>query len=962
MIQLTCSGCGCKLRTPDELAGKKTKCPRCGAILRIPTAGPASGMQAETLPHSPAPTGPVTVPGYEVLGELGRGGMGVIYKARQLQPPRLVALKMILAGEHAGAEVLARFKSEAETVARLVHPNIVQIYQVGEHQGRPFLTLELIEGGTLAQRLGGKPLPPRLVARLLHQLAQAVEFALRRGIVHRDLKSANILLARNEEDEADTLGIPKIVDFGLAKQLEGVVSVAAGPHTQSGAILGTPAYMAPEQADGRSKEVGPAADVYALGAVLYECLTGRPPFQADSMIDLLLQVATAEPASPRQLRRGCPRDLETICLKCLEKDPKRRFSRAGELAAELDRYLHDRPITCRPPGPRERLGRMLRRHRNLAYLLAGALAAVCISGALLVLWYPRRQATSSTAGTAATTGVEKVEEPLQPLPADLHLVPRDAFSFTTVRLADLLARRDVRNLYEASRLWEAWGMGADGTGLWGLAQESGIKAAGVERLTFLSSSATEPEMVFLLALSQPLEPDRLREAARKAVLVRRKNRPAKQPGLPRPETAALEPIVVQGKTVYRPGEPGIPEFCAYGDRTLLVGSVEGLTRLLERSAWSPDRGPLRKTLSQAAGTSALVMGVHPPPQFFNEIPILSATQRLLLRKLEGATLVLDLPAASGPGPLTGFSADLRLDFLDEAAAVQGRGVAQAMLKEMLGQMSKPGNVPAELHELAASLVKPLQTASWQQEGKRVSLAVRFGWSARDVAHWQTTVQEFQSRDRSMQNLLRIGTALMQYHTRNGRFPPAAIHGKDGKPLYSWRVILLPYLGQQALYKEFRLEEAWDSEHNKKLLEKMPAVYACPGPPKKRSPGKTHYQVFVGPRAAFEGREGLRMIDFTDGTANTLLAAEAAEAVPWTAPQDLRYEPGKPLPKVGGVFKGGFNALFASGGSRFLPADLPAGTLEAYITRNGGEGVGILGAPQLLPEGARIGKESAGQKK
>jgi serine/threonine protein kinase len=344
MIPFTCPRCDRGLQAADELAGKKTKCPRCGELLRIPASAtvnhPGAAADPEgvtlppappaepateavtvgpggTLPQAPAGAGPAAVPGYEILGELGRGGMGVIYKARQVRPRRLVALKMILAGEHAGPEALARFKAEAEAVARLSHANIVQVYEVGEHNGRPFLTLEFVDGGNLAQRLSEGRLKFRDCARLLYQLARAVQFALGRGIIHRDLKPANVLLARNEEDEEDTLGIPKISDFGLAKQVEGVVSVAgAGPRTQSGAIMGTPAYMAPEQAAGRSRAVGPAVDVYALGAILYECLTGRPPFQADSIIDLLMKVATEEPVPPRKLRSKCPRDLETICMKC----------------------------------------------------------------------------------------------------------------------------------------------------------------------------------------------------------------------------------------------------------------------------------------------------------------------------------------------------------------------------------------------------------------------------------------------------------------------------------------------------------------------------------------------------------------------------------------------------------------------------------------------------------------------
>src|SRR5262245_30991858 len=238
-------------------------CPVCGADATLPP--PAATNLPPTSPHAGTAEGPL-VPGYEVLGELGRGGMGVVYKARQAGLNRVVALKMVLAGGHAGPAELARFRVEAEAVARLQHPNIVGVFEVGEAGGRPFLSLEFCPEGSLEQRLGGTPLPPEEAARLVETLAGAMHAAHRTGVVHRDLKPANVLLGAD--------GTPKVSDFGLAKRL----GEAAG-QTATGAVLGTPSYMAPEQAEGR-KDVGPAADVYALGAILYECLTGRPPFKA----------------------------------------------------------------------------------------------------------------------------------------------------------------------------------------------------------------------------------------------------------------------------------------------------------------------------------------------------------------------------------------------------------------------------------------------------------------------------------------------------------------------------------------------------------------------------------------------------------------------------------------------------------------------------------------------------------
>ena len=315
-------------------------CPACGRgcpSSETETLAPAAPVDAEAVTVAPAAPPPATaagasvaVPGYEILGELGRGGMGVVYQARQTKLNRLVALKMILAGSHAGAADLARFRTEAEAVARLQHPNIVQVYEVGEHEGMPFFSLEFCGGGSLEKKLDGTPLPPKEAAALVETLARAMQAAHEQRVIHRDLKPANVLLAED--------GTPKITDFGLAKKLD-----EAG-QTQTGAIMGTPSYMAPEQAGGKSGEIGPAADVYALGAILYECLTGRPPFKAATALDTLMQVVGDEPVPPPQLQPKAPRDLETICLKCLHKEARKRYESAAELADDLRRFLDGEPI------------------------------------------------------------------------------------------------------------------------------------------------------------------------------------------------------------------------------------------------------------------------------------------------------------------------------------------------------------------------------------------------------------------------------------------------------------------------------------------------------------------------------------------------------------------------------------------------------------------------------------------
>jgi hypothetical protein len=319
-----------------------------------------SGSEPDTQADAgPAPDAPALrgVPGYELLGELGRGGMGIVYKARHVSLNRLVALKLLRWGPDSSAVERARFRGEAEAVARLQHPNVVQIFEVGEQDGRPFLALELLEGGSLARRLGGTPRPAREAAGLVQTLARAVHAAHRLHIVHRDLKPDNVLLTAD--------GTPKVADFGLAKLLD-----RDQGQTGSGDVVGTPSYMAPEQAQGQRRHIGPATDVYALGAVLYELLTGRPPFKAETPIDTILQVIADEPVPPSRLQPKVPRDLETICLKCLRKEPAQRYASAAALAEDLGRFLAGQPVAARPVSAVGRAWRWGRRNRGWVAALA----------------------------------------------------------------------------------------------------------------------------------------------------------------------------------------------------------------------------------------------------------------------------------------------------------------------------------------------------------------------------------------------------------------------------------------------------------------------------------------------------------------------------------------------------------------------------------------------------------------
>jgi serine/threonine-protein kinase len=342
---------------------------------------------------------PKTVAGYEILGLLGRGAFGVVYKARQPGLKRVVALKMVLAGGHADEHELARFRSEAEVIARLQHPNIVQVYEVGEEEGRPFFSLEYVDGTSLKEKLAGTPQPPREAAALLRTLAEAMAYAHQHNIVHRDLKPGNVLLTHD--------GVPKVGDFGLARRLE-----EDSGQTRTGSAVGTPSYMAPEQAEGRSREAGPLADVYSLGAVLYEVLTGRAPFRGASVLETLEQVRKREPVAPTQLQPGVPRDLETICLKCLHKEPGRRYANAGALAEDLRRFLAGEPIQARPVSRAERAWRWCKRNPWVAGPFAAAALLVvgwAITATVLLANLRRENAAKEEARGQAVANAKKAE-------------------------------------------------------------------------------------------------------------------------------------------------------------------------------------------------------------------------------------------------------------------------------------------------------------------------------------------------------------------------------------------------------------------------------------------------------------------------------------------------------------------------------------------------------------------------
>ncbi|MGH7173926.1 MAG: WD40 repeat domain-containing serine/threonine protein kinase, partial [Gemmataceae bacterium] len=402
----------------ENLAAHLESCPRCEAAARALDAvsDPVVAAYRESAlaaPLAEPAVPPEQVGGYEILEELGRGGMGVVYKARHLKLQRLVALKMLLGGSFVTSEERARFRIEAEAVARLRHPNIVQIYEVGEHEvdaglPRPYFTLEFAAGGNLSNRLAGRPQPPRQAAAWLETMARAAHYAHQQGIIHRDLKPSNVLLTE--------AGEPTLCDFGVAKLMTG-----SDVKTRSGTLLGTAEYMAPEQATEGDK-VGPAADVYALGAILYTMLTGRPPFQGSNTLHILEQVRSQEPVPLRRLVPHLPRDLETICLKCLEKEPAHRYASAAELADDLRCFLVGEPIRARPAPAWERGWKWAKRRPAIAGLLAAVIALAAIGVALVFGLWRGAEARVKAETKAKDLSWENEQEEARGRQENLHLL------------------------------------------------------------------------------------------------------------------------------------------------------------------------------------------------------------------------------------------------------------------------------------------------------------------------------------------------------------------------------------------------------------------------------------------------------------------------------------------------------------------------------------------------------------
>ena len=425
-----CPRCG----TPSATKTAAGICTRCALEMALLATPGGQGADPLILQDIPIPgTRTARIGDYEILGVIAHGGMGVVYRARQRSLNRIVALKLLLGGAHANAAYQRRFRQEAELAARLQHPNIVPIFEVGEHEGQPYFSMEFVDGPDLARLTRERPLTPPQAAEYVAAVAVALEYAHRQGVVHRDIKPSNILIGPDDR--------PRISDFGLARRVTDESSL-----TLSGATLGTPGYLPPEQASMKRGQIGPHSDVYALGAVLYHLLTGRPPFMSGTAADTLQQVLEMEPAPPRTLNRDIPRDLETICLKCLQKTPAARYPSAREVAADLRRWLTNVPIEARPAGWLAAPIKWCQRRPAVAALSAALVLTICLALAGIVWqWHwmelllaktqqsksptALAQASNGTAVPRATrtsppTGLPNLELPAPPLETDTSPSPR----------------------------------------------------------------------------------------------------------------------------------------------------------------------------------------------------------------------------------------------------------------------------------------------------------------------------------------------------------------------------------------------------------------------------------------------------------------------------------------------------------------------------------------------------------
>ena len=967
---------------------------------------------------------------YVLEAEIGRGGMGVVYRARDVELGRDVALKTILGGRLAGTTAVERFYAEARAASNIDHPNIVPVYRVAQYGDVHCFSMALVEGGSLAERLGKERFGEREAVELVKTLAEAVDFAHRQGVVHRDLKPANILL--------DAKGNPRITDFGLA------LRDAVGDRlTATGEVVGTVAYMSPEQARGEADLVGPHSDQYSLGVVLYELLTGQTPFLGRDH-KLLQQVANDEPPPARDANPAISKELEAICLRAMDRQLEQRYPSVGQLAEDLGRLLAGEPVTAKPVSRAAKMLRLARKQLRKPWV-AAVVTAVFVIAALWLTSNPfvQPQLNPLSAGT----------NPAQPPEVSAVLASTDG----TLSAQRATSRRNIEQLGVAvstyNQVWRtlmpAVIVDKDGrpTLSWRVAilpflgQEELFERFNKEQPWDSPHNAkllTEMPSVFAVAGRQDVPHStyyqvvtgpgtafdferrgKIRHGnildghpntfmlveARSAVPWTQPVDVEFVPGVPPPNLGGLfedgfHAVMFDGSVCFlSQAIHDTPDHLS----ALMQVSDRRLVPLLEYVLPEELDIPAQMALSER-NLKQLAVAIHnyhdvyrrTPPPFTADAagePLLS--WRVAILPLVGYGVLHDrfrldepwdsphnkalLPmmptifASPRPGKADrdetfyqAFTGAGAVFDPSPGARVRWNDVDDGLSKTLLlveardpVPWTKPQDVPyrpdepiaelggifregfhactadAEVDFFSRDLLgdedsmraliqyddgKDVRTERYQLSGEPLRALVD-GATRQDGLKPYVVKMELERREeaarKSRSNLNELALAMHGFHDNARRLPPPATRASDGKPLLSWRVALLPYLDEQNLYDLFHQDEAWDSQHNKKLLSRMPAIFRHPTAGPEES--DTFYQLLTGPGTAYEpDQPGPRLHrDILDGTHHTMMIVEAEQPVPWTKPADLVYDPAAPVPKLGGVFREGFHAAMFSGDISFL---------------------------------------------